>query len=48
MTLDVYYCECDEEFAVKDGKEPNCCPFCHSPEIEWSHSIDEYRFNLTH
>lgn len=41
MTLDVYACNCDEEFAVKDGKEPTCCPFCGDKEIEWSHEAKD-------
>lgn len=39
--LDVYICSCNEEFAVKDGKEPKQCPFCGNPEIEWSHEVKE-------
>lgn len=31
--LDVYYCDCNEEFAVKEGKEPKYCPFCGNIEI---------------
>jgi predicted RNA-binding Zn-ribbon protein involved in translation (DUF1610 family) len=38
LPLDVYVCSCDEEFAVKEDKEPNGCPFCGTGEIEWSHS----------
>jgi predicted RNA-binding Zn-ribbon protein involved in translation (DUF1610 family) len=41
MTLDVYVCECDEEFAVKEDKEPHSCPFCGSLDIEWSHFAKE-------
>lgn len=40
MTLEDYFCEsCDGEFLVRDGAEPNCCPFCHSPEFYWSHEV---------
>lgn len=40
MTLDDYYCEdCEGEFLVRDGEEPNNCPFCHSPELAWSHEV---------
>lgn len=38
--LDVYSCECDKAFLVRDGEEPNHCPFCSSPELSWSHSIE--------
>ncbi|MEH6941499.1 hypothetical protein [Bacillus sp. JJ722] len=41
--LAIHYCEtCNEDFAVREGKDPNGCPFCYSPEIAWSHSIDVY------
>ena len=41
MTLDVYVCEGNHEWAVKDGEEPNCCPFCYSPEFEHSHEVKD-------
>jgi len=41
MTLDVYVCGCGEEFATKDGHDPNGCPFCYSPEIEFSHEVKD-------
>lgn len=29
--LDIYECDlCHEDFAVREGKEPNSCPFCQS------------------
>jgi len=40
MTLDVYVCECDKEFLVKDGAEPNYCPFCDSMNLDWSHEVE--------
>ena len=42
MILDAYSCICEKEFIVRDGEEPNCCPFCYSPEIYHSHEIPEY------
>lgn len=41
MILDVYVCNCHEEFAVKDGKEPARCPFCGEQDIEFSHEVRE-------
>lgn len=38
--LDVYVCCEDHEFAVKDGQEPNFCPFCGTAEIGFSHEVD--------
>lgn len=41
--LAVYSCEsCSEGFAVREGKDPNGCPFCYSPEVSWSHSVEEH------
>ena len=38
--IEDYYCEnCDAEFYVNKDKDPNCCPFCGSEEIGWSHEI---------
>lgn len=44
--LDVYICHqhdggCGDEFAVKEAREPRCCPFCGSQVIEFSHVIIE-------
>lgn len=40
MKLDDYYCEsCEGDFLVRDGEEPNACPFCQSPELAWSHEV---------
>lgn len=42
MTLNVYVCgQCNNEFAVKDGLEPICCPVCTELDIEWSHEVKE-------
>lgn len=41
MTLDVYVCEKDHEFAVKDGEDPSLCPFCGTDEIEFSHEVND-------
>lgn len=41
MTFDVYVCECNQEFAVMDGEEPNRCPFCYSAHIEFSHEVNQ-------
>lgn len=38
--LDVYVCECEREFAVQEGLEPNCCPFCHGPEIQFEREVE--------
>lgn len=43
--LDVYICFKNHEFAVKDGQEPNCCPFCGSRYIEFSHEADPFRMD---
>ncbi|CAM4019033.1 hypothetical protein [Mesobacillus zeae] len=41
MMLDVYYCACDEEFAVKEGYVPKYCPFCGNEDLAWSHEVQE-------
>lgn len=38
--LDVYICENDHDFAVKNGQEPMCCPFCETYEIGFSHEVE--------
>lgn len=39
--LDVYVCaNCAIEFLVRDGDEPNCCPFCHSGDLEFSCEVN--------
>ena len=41
MTLDVYQCTFyPEDFAVKEGKEPQLCPFCQS-EVTFNYSTEE-------
>lgn len=41
MTLDIYHCtHCPEEFAVKEGKEPEVCPF-YRGEVSFSHSTED-------
>lgn len=40
MTLDIYVCKCDREFAVMEDAEPNGCPFCYSQDIEWSLEVE--------
>lgn len=37
--LDVYACPKNHEFAVKDGQEPNGCPFCGRMDISFSHKV---------
>jgi rubrerythrin len=43
VNLDIYFCKCNEEFAVLVDKEPKSCPFCESPEIDWSHETEKAR-----
>lgn len=39
--LAVYLCHlCGDEFAVKEAKEPNRCPFCGDADIEFSHDYN--------
>ncbi|GEM_PF-3687998 len=40
MMLDVYVCDSNHEFAVKDGEAPVCCPFCKTYEIGFSHEVE--------
>ena len=40
MRYDGYICDgCEEEFAVKAGKEPRLCPHCGYWHFEFSHEI---------
>lgn len=38
LTLDVYICIGNHEFAVKEDEEPDVCPFCQEA-TEWSHAV---------
>lgn len=41
MNLDIYQCAfCNEDFGVKEDKEPQLCPFCQG-EVTFSHSVEE-------